>query len=209
MDMRVPQVSERIKEAPVQALRGVMAGVGQLLLITDKLRNKNAKATSQDVPQPRDAGPEAPKAGPAEPATPEPTETPEPTAAAEAQTPKPKTAGRTKQRNLDKTGNVRLLADREKAAEHANGAAEAGEAKVTAVAAADAAAAADATAGAGGGELALANYDELTVGSIRARMVKLTGGQLGQLIAYEKAHAARAEVLTMLERRLAKLEAES
>src|ERR1700688_4833491 len=39
-DMRVPQVSERIKEAPAQALRGVFAGIGQLLLITDKLRHK-------------------------------------------------------------------------------------------------------------------------------------------------------------------------
>ena len=38
--MRVPQVSDRIKEAPAQALRGVFAGIGQLLLITDKLRNK-------------------------------------------------------------------------------------------------------------------------------------------------------------------------
>ena len=47
--MRVPQVSERIKEAPAQALRGVFAGIGQLLLITDKLRNK----TPQDVPRAR------------------------------------------------------------------------------------------------------------------------------------------------------------
>src|SRR5260370_39670775 len=38
--MRVPQVRERIKEVPAQALRGVFAGIGQLLLITDKLRNK-------------------------------------------------------------------------------------------------------------------------------------------------------------------------
>src|SRR6266566_1991172 len=49
-DMRVPQVSERIKEAPAHALRGVFAGIGQLLLITDKLRNK---ASHQDVPRAR------------------------------------------------------------------------------------------------------------------------------------------------------------
>ena len=49
--MRVPQVSERIKEAPAQALRGVFAGIGQLLLITDKLRNKTPAAT--DVPRAR------------------------------------------------------------------------------------------------------------------------------------------------------------
>ena len=52
-DMRVPQVSERIKEAPAQALRGVFAGIGQLLLITDKLRNK---ASHQDVPRARTSG---------------------------------------------------------------------------------------------------------------------------------------------------------
>src|ERR1700759_5878438 len=49
-DMRVPQVSARIKEAPAPALRGVFAGIGQLLLITDKLRNK---ASHQDVPHAR------------------------------------------------------------------------------------------------------------------------------------------------------------
>ena len=42
--MRVPQVSERIKEAPAQALRGVFAGIGQLLLITDKIRHKAGTA---------------------------------------------------------------------------------------------------------------------------------------------------------------------
>src|SRR5271169_6283353 len=54
--MRVPQVSERIKEAPAQALRGVFAGIGQLLLITDKLRNK----TPADQGVPRARTPEAP-----------------------------------------------------------------------------------------------------------------------------------------------------
>src|ERR1035438_9569354 len=49
--MRVPQVSERIKEAPAQALRGVFAGIGQLLLITDKLRNKTHADAA--VPQAR------------------------------------------------------------------------------------------------------------------------------------------------------------
>src|SRR5215467_12759132 len=50
-DMRVPHVSERIKEAPAQALRGVFAGIGQLLLITDKLKNK--ASADQDVPRAR------------------------------------------------------------------------------------------------------------------------------------------------------------
>src|SRR5215472_7744316 len=55
-DMRVPQVSERIKEAPAQALRGVFAGIGQLLLVTDKIRNKGSY---QDVARAR--APRAPE----------------------------------------------------------------------------------------------------------------------------------------------------
>ena len=49
--MRVPQVSERIKEAPAQALRGVFSGIGQLLLITDRIRHKTPG--DQDVPRAR------------------------------------------------------------------------------------------------------------------------------------------------------------
>ena len=56
--MRVPQVSDRLKEVPAQALRGVFAGIGQLLLITDKLRNKTPAGTG--VPRARTPGqPEA------------------------------------------------------------------------------------------------------------------------------------------------------
>ena len=59
-----PQVSERIKEAPAQALRGVFAGIGQLLLFTDKLRNKApAQVPPARVPQPSDSPPDRP-AGP-------------------------------------------------------------------------------------------------------------------------------------------------
>jgi hypothetical protein len=59
--MRVPQVSERIKEAPAQALRGVFAGIGQLLLVTDKLRHKTpAGAGVPRTPTPKPA--ETPKA---------------------------------------------------------------------------------------------------------------------------------------------------
>ena len=52
--MRFPQVSDRVKEAPAQALRGVFAGIGQLLLLTDKLRNKPAvpQRPALQVPQP-------------------------------------------------------------------------------------------------------------------------------------------------------------
>jgi hypothetical protein len=255
--MRVPQVSERIKEAPAQALRGVFAGIGQLLLITDKIRNK---ASYQDVarartarapetvadttvtsPDDQDAGTAAAaaaepavadaalaeparaeaalaEAAPAGPAAGKPTTarrtaakpaagkpvTPKP--AAKPVTAKPPTARRTpataaaaesaaaggetppgppkrqSTRDFDKTGNVRLLADE------------------TAVPAAAPAAA---------GPAPLPNYDELSVASLRARLRNLDVTQVRQLAEYERAHAARAEVLTMFERRIAKLEAEA
>jgi hypothetical protein len=40
-DMRIPQTAERIKEAPAQALRAVFAGVGQVLLITERVRRRS------------------------------------------------------------------------------------------------------------------------------------------------------------------------
>jgi len=58
------------------------------------------------------------------------------------------------------------------------------------------------------GSAPLPNYGELSIASLRARLRNLDLTQLRQVAAYEKAHAARAEVMTMFERRIAKLEAE-
>jgi hypothetical protein len=296
--MRVPQVSERIKEAPAQALRGVFAGVGQLLLITDKLRNK---ASHQDVPRARTSGVSetvtdttvtrpagrdaetaaapagsaategvpagaataaaataaapaaeaeaaATAAAPAEavangeavtagaaPAKPAPAgarrTTVRPTAdkpvtakppakpaaakpaAAKPVTPRrtaakaaaaeaageavPKPPKRQSSRNFDKTGNVRLLGDEADSPALSAAAPEPAAAEPAAVAAEPAAAA------------PLPNYDELSVASLRARLRNLDVAQVRQLAEYERAHAARADVLTMFERRIAKLEAEA
>ena len=38
--MRFPQVSERVKEAPAHALRAVFASIGQVRLVTDRMKNK-------------------------------------------------------------------------------------------------------------------------------------------------------------------------
>jgi hypothetical protein len=257
--MRVPQVSERIKEAPAQALRGVFAGIGQLLLVTDKIRNK---ASHQDVPRaktpqasatvtdttvtsPADQGAAAPakptaakaartapaaakptaaRRAPAKPAAAKPTmakpaaakptmakptaakpaagkpvtskpatkpSTPRPTAAKAAAAGSaasagsageaaPKPAKPQSSRDLDKTGNVRLLSD-----------------------------GADGSAVAPAVEAPLPNYGELSVASLRARLRNLDVTQVRQLAEYERAHAARADVVAMFERRIAKLEAEA
>ena len=199
--MRVPQVSERVKELPAQALRGVFAGIGQLLLVTDKLMHKTPQ--DQQVPQAR--GPERPETV-ADTAAPT-AETAKAAPAAETAKPAPaeKAAGEApgekapEARDLDKTGNVRLLDGAEAGA---SGAAKAAEAPVAAEAPAAGEAPAAAEAGA-----PLPNYDELSVASLRARLRNLDAAQVKQMAEYERAHAARADVITMFERRIAKLEA--
>jgi hypothetical protein len=189
--MRVPQV----KEAPAQALRAMFAGIGQLLSVSDKIRNKSAPApasagaetatpekVARETAAPETAVPEtvASEAVAPEPVAPEPV-APEPVApeavapeavAAEAVVPEP-------------------VAPEPVAAQTA-----APEAEPEA---------APAPAAAPAGELPLANYDDLSIASLRARLRNLSAEQLTQLIDYEKGHAARPDVITMFERRIAKL----
>jgi hypothetical protein len=211
--MRVPpQVSERIKEAPAQALRGVFAGIGQLLLITDKLRNK-APAGAQ-VPQTR-----APAPTEKDQAAPQAQAAAAPAGPAAAQAP----AGERvpEARDFDKTGNVRLLdsdkAGTDTAAPAAEATAEApvttetsaaAETPVTTETSATAESADAGGADAGDAGMPLPNYDALSIASLRARLRNLDVTQVRQLAEYEKAHAARADVIVMFERRIAKLEAE-
>ncbi len=251
--MRVPQVSERIKEVPAQALRGVFAGIGQLLLVTDKLRNKApaaggvpktrapessetvaGKGASQTADQREEAAApvqaEPVRAEPlqaepvqaeplqaeplqAEPVQAEPLQA-EPLQAEPVRTepvsvePAPAQAEASKAakapvpaqaRDFDRTGNVRLLGDEEEAA-------------VSAAASARDAASGDTATAEGDLEDAVAplpNYDGLSVASLRARLRNFDIAQVRQMAEYERAHAARAEVIGMFERRISKLEAEA
>ena len=304
--MRVPQVSERIKEAPAQALRGVFAGIGQLLLITDKLRNK--APAGQDVSRARTSGAsgtvtattaarpagqrEEAAAAPATPAATEPVTSataPAATAAADEAaaaksvaaesvaaksaaarrapakpttakpatkpTGKPTTARRTparpataqtapaepaageppkppkrqSTRDFDKTGNVRLLGEEDSSPLSAAASAIQAEPVTTpepvtatepeavtatepeAVTATEPEAVSGAEPVSGPADSAppLPNYDELSVASLRARLRNLDVAQVAQLADYERTHTARADVLAMFERRIAKLEAEA
>jgi hypothetical protein len=217
--MRVPQVSERIKEAPAQALRGVFAGIGQLLLYTDKLRNKAPYARMHAAP-PAATRPAAAAPAAAPPATASPAAAPPPAASPAAAPPAtapaaaaspaaaPRTepadpapdrgaatAAATEIRDFDKTGNVRLIT--------------ADEARANDPAAPAAAAEAVPAAAAGAAESGppLPNYDQLSIASLRARLRNLDVTQVRGMVEYEKGHAGRPDVLTMLERRIAKLEA--
>jgi hypothetical protein len=196
--MRVPQV----KEAPAKGLRAMFAGIGQLLSMTDKLRGKSAASPDPETVVPATAPPQtaATQAAATETAAPE-TAAPE-TAAPEtvvAETVIPEVKAAAKPRTAAKP----------------RAAAKPAAAK-PAPAAPAAAAAAETTAPGGhvrlvqpdeapAAQLPLANYDELTVPSLRARLRNLSADQLGQLIAYEKSHADRADVITMFERRVTKL----
>ena len=54
-------------------------------------------------------------------------------------------------------------------------------------------------------DLPLPQYDDLTVGEIESRVRTLDPGGVEALIAYERAHAARTQVLLVLETRAERL----
>jgi hypothetical protein len=222
--MPLPQVNERIKEVPAQALRAVFAGIGQVLLVADKIRNRAVEQVSGTTTTTAPAPPrEAPPTGPAAASSTAPAEPPS----------EPDSARR---RSLDETGNVTLIPKGDEAAEPAASAppspdstasgstappadqAPADElpevtetpatpavSEAPAPAAPLAPAAPEATEP---GALPLSNYDELSIASLRARLRVLSPSQISSLLEYEKATEGRPAVITMFERRLAKLEQE-
>ena len=54
-------------------------------------------------------------------------------------------------------------------------------------------------------ELPVAGWDELSLGSIRARLSRLSEADLAQLLHYEERHGGRPAVVSMLTNRLAKI----
>jgi hypothetical protein len=95
--MPLPQVNDRLKEIPAQALRTLFATIGQLILVADRFRARAAEQLSgsdeSTATRPADQAPA--EAAPVRPPAPR-------TAAAQD-------AGSARWRSLDKTGNVRLL----------------------------------------------------------------------------------------------------
>jgi hypothetical protein len=173
--MRVPQVKERVKESPASALRAMFAGIGSMLFVKDKIRHK--AGTENSAPETETAA--APEATPAA----EDSAAPETVVAATTTGPEVTTAPET-------TAVPEATPAPENAAAPETVAAQTtAEPETTEAAAA----------------LPLANYDELTIASLRARLRTLTPEQLTVLIEYEKAHANRADVITMFERRITKL----
>ena len=188
--MPIPQVNDRIKEAPAVMLRAVFAGVGQLLLAADKVRSR-AAGTSWP---------------------------------ADRTTPKGRARAQSRWHTLDDTRSGTVPLARERAQSHnysqhtspakpavqeepgvpaaspvvqAEPAVVPDEAAVPVASTVPAAPAAEAPP--------LPGYDDLSLPSLRARMRVLDAATLRDLLAYEKAHAHRDDVITMFERRLAKI----
>ena len=274
--MPLPQVSDRIKELPGQALRAVFTGVGQLLLAAEKVRAQLATPAEDAAQAPAAASPEpaAPPAAAPPAAAPQaaaPTAAPGRAAPAGSSVTPPEVTdpAESRWRSLDKTGNVRLLHDGDPDLSTAGGTppaadaapapaepepavptpaevAEPAPAEAAEVAPAEAApaeavpaepaaaeavsaepapaepvpaeptlaaepAAAEVTptaepAAVAEADLPVAGYDQLSVASLRARLRVLDVTQVRTLLDYEKAHQNRADMVTMFERRIAKLE---
>jgi len=217
--MRLPQVSDRIKESPAQALRGVFAGIGQLLLITDKLRNKTP--ASRHVPPARapersetraDPAPAAPSAPPAGPAPSAPPAGPAPSAPPAGPATSAPPAGPATSAPPAGPATSAPPATSATSAPPAAPAASAPPASAPPAQRVPQARDFDKTGNvrlitSGEAAAPLPNYGELTIASLRARLRNLDLMQVRQLAAYEQAHAARADVMIMYERRIAKLEA--
>ena len=98
--MPLPQVNDRLKDIPAQALRTVFATIGQLLLVADRIRARAAEQLSGSA--------EATATRPAD-QVPAPAPVPPPPAPAKPARPARPDAESSRWRSLDKTGNVRVL----------------------------------------------------------------------------------------------------
>lgn len=209
--MPIPQVNDRIKEAPVVVLRAVFAGIGQILLTADKVRARAAEQvwTPDRAPARAPAGlpadrrlPESPRNGtmrtePAVADRPAMHEAPvsQGPVAAEA-APAAKTPPAAKPTPATKAPS----AAKPRAAKTTPQTKAPRAAKtVPAPRAAEAEPATQAPP--------LPGYDDLSIASLRARLRVLDAATIQEMLAYEKAHARREPVIAMLERRLAKISA--
>jgi hypothetical protein len=187
--MSAPQIKER----PASMLRSMFAGLGSLLNVMDKVRSKPAKRETQATPEIKAEPAVTPPAAPASAATPVPAAEATPVPAAEV-TPETLAEAEDTATAEDTVDPEIVLVETDVVAVETDPVT--GEPDVVVVETEIAA-------------LPLVNYDELSVASLRARLRNLSVGQLNELLGYEQAHAARPDVLTMFERRIAKVQAES
>ena len=229
--MSAPQMKER----PASMLRSMFAGLGSLLNVMDKVRSKPAKqqtpARPETTAEPAAAPPAAPEPQATTVAEPEATTVPgseattvpEPEAAAVAEpevTPETLAEAEDALADVEDTDDLDVVtvdtATEDTAAED-TAAEDTAEPEIVLVETDVVMVETDPVTGEPEAAvveteivaLPLVNYDELSVASLRARLRNLSVGQLNDLLDYEKTHAARPDVITMFERRIAKVQAES
>jgi len=211
--MRVPQVTDRLKEAPAQALRAVFSGVGTVLLAADRLRHRPSQETGQGNGHAtrRATAPEGSSPAATAPARHGGSSTIQggPTVKAAS----PAKASSVKARAAAPPAPHTPAAPPTSADSPAPAKSGGRPAKATAPAPArsggGSAAAVPGGVASGSGVadgLPIAGYDGLSMPQLRARMRTLDPAQLRALIAHERAHAGRDEVVAMFERRIAKVE---
>jgi hypothetical protein len=162
-------------------LRAMFAGFGSLMSVVDKVRPKPAAEApaAATAPAPEDT------------ATAEGTATPEDTAT-------PSAVADTAAEPEASAAPEPVVAETATTPETA--------AATEATAEAEPSAAPESSAGPEtGGALPLANYDQLTVASLRARLRNLSNDDLTRLMDHEKANQDRPEVIKMFQNRLIKM----
>jgi hypothetical protein len=231
--VRLPDATDHIRLGPVRALRAVFSGVGQLLLAADRLREEDARQDQESGQGQGEQDTLAPWDGGLSPSVRllSPTGMPVPSSRGARSAPGGKsglaaggksqrggdrrTGGRQRRagnagtgrrsgrhrngaepprfRSLDLTGNVRMLGDQDVADLAAEQFDQTTfpptESQPTE-----------------SQPLPIAGYDDLSLPSLRARLRNLGAADLRDLIAHERSHANREDVVAMFERRIVKLE---
>jgi hypothetical protein len=175
--MSAPQMKER----PASMLRAMFAGFGSLMSVMDKVRSKPAAEAPAvaAAPAPEDTATSEATAAPADNATPESV--------------------------AENTAELETRAEPETVAAEAPAQPETSAATETSAASETGAAPETTDDSAASSALPLANYDELSVASLRARLRNLSNDDLTQLMTYERAHQNRPEVVKMFQNRLIKM----
>ncbi len=199
--VRLPDTTGQMKsarEVPVRVMRGFFAGIGQLLLAADRFRAEEAQREGTE-PDEQD-GPPTGLDG-------EHSKHPMTTADyVRSATPPPGMKGQSstahKFRSLDSTNNVRVLTPDMPAESSPDDDLPAPQTRRR-----KPARAARSMPPAAVVELPVPGFDELSLASLRARLRNLDAAQVRTLLEHEMSAGNRADVIGMLERRVAKLEA--
>lgn len=184
--MGVPEVPDQVKKAPTLALRAFFAGIGKILLATDR---------PQASPSP--TGPKHAAPG-----------------RRTARIVAARTGGR--RRSLDETGNVRLLEAEELgvvltpdgSVPDPEQASENDIRSATAIPVATQPLTGNVPVGASFvvHAVPVPGFDTMSVAAIRAKLRTLHVDQLQALLVHEQKSAARPEIIAMIERRIEKIE---